>query len=147
MSLYHYTITVKQHLLRLDPASGLPIYVQLVEQIKHAVEICALRPGDQLPSVRALAQELVVSPNTVVKAYMELEFAGVIELRQGAGAYVLDAERNPQAAGKLLQAKAEVHSLVEKLRGRGLLDDEIRRIFEAELLSTGEVEVRKGRHK
>lgn len=138
---------MKQHLLRLDPASGLPIYVQLVEQIKHAVEICALLPGDQLPSVRALAQELVVSPNTVVKAYMELEFAGIIELRQGAGAYVLDAERNPQAAGKLPLAKAEVHSLVDRLRGRGLLEDEIRRIFEAELLNTDEVDARKGRHR
>ncbi|MGC4054471.1 MAG: GntR family transcriptional regulator [Paludibaculum sp.] len=138
---------MNQHLLRLDPASGLPIYVQLVEQIKHAVEICALRPGDQLPSVRALAQELVVSPNTVVKAYLELEVAGVIELRQGAGAYVLDAERHPRAAGKLLTAKAEVHNLVEKLRGRGLLEDEIRRIFEAELLNTGELDTRKGRHK
>lgn len=88
-----------------------------------------------------------MSPNTVVKAYMELEFAGIIELRQGAGAYVLDAERHPQAASKLLSAKAEVHGLVEKLRGRGLLEDEIRRIFEAELLNSEELDARKGRHK
>jgi len=139
VSLYHLINTVKSHLLRIDPASGVPIYQQLVDQIKHAVEICGLIPGDQLPSVRVLAQELIISPNTVVKAYTELAYEGVVELRQGSGAFVVDQELKPKSIDKLREAKAEVHGLVEKFRRRGLNDGEIRRLFEAELLATEEV--------
>ena len=66
----------------------MPIYLQLMEQVKHAIETGALRPGDQLPGIRPLAEELVINPNTVAKAYRELEHEGVIELRHGAGAFV-----------------------------------------------------------
>ena len=75
-------------LLRPNPSSGVPIYLQLMEQVKHAIETGALRPGEQLPGIRPLAEELVINPNTVAKAYRELEHEGVIELRHGAGAFV-----------------------------------------------------------
>jgi GntR family transcriptional regulator len=75
-------------LFRPNPSSGVPIYLQLMEQVKHAIETGALRPGDQLPGIRPLAEELVINPNTVAKAYRELEHEGVIELRHGAGAFV-----------------------------------------------------------
>src|SRR5438874_3457848 len=75
-------------LFRPNPSSGVPIYLQLMEQVKHGIETGALRPGEQLPGIRPLAEELVVNPNTVAKAYRELEHEGVIELRQGAGAFV-----------------------------------------------------------
>src|ERR1041384_1839500 len=75
-------------LFRTNPSLGVPIYLQLMEQVKHAVETGALRPGDQLPGIRPLAEELVINPNTVAKAYRELEHEGVIELRHGAGAFV-----------------------------------------------------------
>ena len=75
-------------LIRLNPSSGVPIYLQIVEQITHSIEIGALVEGDQLPGIRTLAEELVVSPNTVVKAYDDLEQDGLIRLRHGAGAYV-----------------------------------------------------------
>ena len=75
-------------LFRPNPALGVPIYLQLMEQVKHAIETGALRPGEQLPGIRPLAEELVISPNTVAKAYRELEHEGVIELRHGAGAFV-----------------------------------------------------------
>ena len=110
------------HFFRLNPSSGAPLYVQLVEQIKHAIETCALMPGDQLPGIRTLAQQLVVSPTTIVKAYSELEHEGVIELRQGAGAFVTDQERRPNQAVRLQAAKEQVHGLVSKLRGRGLTE-------------------------
>src|SRR6266481_8760911 len=93
--LYHYTETVALLPFRLQPSSGVPIYVQLMEQIRHAIETCALAPGDQLPGIRVLAQQLVISPNTVVKAYTELDREGVIELRQGSGAFVADREGPP----------------------------------------------------
>lgn len=119
--------------LRLNPSSGAPLYVQLVEQIKHAIETCAVMPGDQLPGIRTLAQQLVVSPTTIVKAYSELEHEGVIELRQGAGAFVSDQERKPNQAARLQAAKEQVHGLVSKLRAGGLTEAEIRRLFEAEM--------------
>src|ERR687888_2781938 len=75
-------------LLRPNTSSGVPIYLQIMEQVKHAVETGALRSGEQLPGIRPLAEELVINPNTVAKAYRELEHEGVIELRHGAGAFV-----------------------------------------------------------
>lgn len=118
--------------LRINPASGVPLYLQLVEQIKHAIDICALAPGDQLPGIRTLAQNLVLSPTTIVKAYSELEHEGVIEIRHGAGAFVVDQERKPKQTHLLQQAKEEVHQLVRKLLKSGLTEADIRRLFEAE---------------
>jgi GntR family transcriptional regulator len=126
---------VHSKIFRLNASSAVPLYVQLVEQVKHAIEICALMPGSQLPGIRTLAQELVISPTTVVKAYSELEHEGVIDLRHGAGAFVIDQERRPRQASRLQAAKEQVHELVGKLRQRGLTEAEIRRMFEAELNS------------
>ncbi len=120
-------------LFRPNPSLGVPIYLQLMEQVKHAVETGALRPGDQLPGIRPLAEELVINPNTVAKAYRELEHAGVIELRHGAGAFVAGNARARKVADKLRTAQPIVAGAVERLRARGLSDEEIRRLFEAEL--------------
>jgi GntR family transcriptional regulator len=120
-------------LLKPNPSSGVPIYLQLMEQVKHAIETGALRPGEQLPGIRPLAEELVINPNTVAKAYRELEHEGVIELRQGAGAFVSDRAPTKKDADKLRAALATVAAAVEKMRARGVTDDEIRRLFEAEL--------------
>jgi GntR family transcriptional regulator len=119
-------------LFRPNPALGVPIYLQLMEQVKHAVETGALRPGDQLPGMRPLAEELVINPNTVAKAYRELEREGVIELRHGAGAFVA-ANAGPRKSDKMRAAQAVVAAAVERLRARGVTDEEIRRLVEAEL--------------
>src|SRR6188474_3470082 len=95
-------------LFRPNPASGVPIYLQLMEQVKHSIETGALRPGDQLPGIRPLAEELVIYPNTVAKAYRELEHEGIIELRQGAGAFVSDKAPTKKDADKLRAAQAAV---------------------------------------
>ena len=120
-------------ILRPNPASGVPIYLQLMEQVKHSIETGALRPGEQLPGIRPLAEELVVNPNTVAKAYRELEHEGVVELRHGAGAFVSAAARGKKVTDNLRAGQSIVAAAVEKLRGRGVTDDEIRRLFEAEL--------------
>jgi GntR family transcriptional regulator len=120
-------------LLRPNPASGVPIYLQLMEQVKHAIETGALRPGEQLPGIRPLAEELVINANTVAKAYRELEHEGVIELRHGAGAFVSANGRPKRATEKLRAGQAVVGDAVRRLRERGVTDDEIRRLFEAEL--------------
>ena len=80
-------------LFRPNPSLGVPIYLQLMEQVKHAIETGALQPGDQLPGIRPLAEQLVINPNTVAKAYRELEHEGVIDLRHGAGAFVTKQPR------------------------------------------------------
>jgi GntR family transcriptional regulator len=120
-------------LFRPNPSSGVPIYLQLMEQVKHAVETGALRAGEQLPGIRPLAEELVINPNTVAKAYRELEHEGVIELRHGAGAFVAGSTRAPRDAQRLRSAQAVVSAAIERLHAQGITDEEIRRLFEAEL--------------
>jgi GntR family transcriptional regulator len=120
-------------LLRPNPSSGVPIYLQLMEQVKHQIETGALRAGEQLPGIRPLAEELVINPNTVAKAYRELEHEGVIELRHGAGAFVSSNGRAKKATDKLRAGQALVASTIERLRKSGVTDEEIRRLYEAAL--------------
>ena len=79
--------------LRLDYQSGEPIYRQIVEQVKYQVACTRLRPGDRLPSIRELAGQLKINPRTVVKAYEELQAAGLVVRRQGQGVFI--AEHQP----------------------------------------------------
>ncbi len=74
--------------LSLDHKSGVPFYRQIVEQVMFAVARGVLEPGQQLPTVRRLAVDLSINPNTVVRAYRELEIGGVIETQQGSGTFV-----------------------------------------------------------
>jgi len=120
-------------MFRPNASSGVPIYLQLMEQVKHAIETGALRVGDQLPGIRPLAEELVINPNTVAKAYRELEHDGVIELRHGAGAFVTGAAREKKLTDRLRAGQAIVAAAMDKLRARGVTEAESRRLFEAEL--------------
>ncbi len=123
---------------KLTPADGQPLYLQLMQQIRHATENGALRDGDQLPGIRTLAEQLVVSPNTVAKAYSELEHDGLLEVRHGFGAFVSLNRRRKSLADHVSQARQRVGNLINELRHEGLRDDEIRRVFEAELLGESE---------
>jgi GntR family transcriptional regulator len=76
--------------LKLDLRSGLPIYLQIIEQIKQQIASESLKPGDQLPTVRALAEELRINFNTVARAYRMLDESGVISTQQGRGTYILE---------------------------------------------------------
>lgn len=127
-------------LFKLTPADGQPLYLQLMQQIRHATENGALRDGDQLPGIRTLAEQLVVSPNTIAKAYSELEHDGLLEVRHGSGAFVSLNRRRKLLADHVSQARQRAGRLIEELRGEGLRDDEIRRVFEAELLRAEEPE-------
>ncbi len=129
-------------LFRPNPALGVPIYLQLMEQVKHAVETGALREGEQLPGIRPLAEQLVVNPNTVARAYRELEHEGVIDLRHGAGAFVASSGRTRNLTETLRAGQAIVAGAIERLRARELRDEEIRRLFEAELAGLDRTGVR-----
>jgi GntR family transcriptional regulator len=132
-------------IIKPNQSLGVPIYLQVVEQVKHAIETGALRAGDQLPGIRPLAEELVINANTVAKAYRELEREGVIELKHGAGAFVADSGRGQQGgAKKFRDAQPLITETVEQLRRRGLSDEEIRRLFEAELAGVGKAGGQRG---
>jgi GntR family transcriptional regulator len=118
-------------ILRLNQSSGIPLYLQLMEQVKHGVETGALKAGDQLPTIRKLAEDLVMNPNTVARAYRELEHEGMIELRHGSGAFI---SGSVSSNGKVTRkAQAVIQSAVERLAAAGLTGDEIRRLMENEL--------------
>jgi GntR family transcriptional regulator len=119
---------------KLNPQTGQPLYLQLMEQIRHAVDTGVLRAGDQLPGIRTLAEETIVSHNTVAKAYSELEHDGVLELRHGSGAFIRAGNGSRSRSDKVRLAQARVGRLVESLRAEDMSEDEIRRMFEAELL-------------
>lgn len=87
--------------LKVDHSSGVPIYRQIMEQIKYSIAKGALKPGDRLPAIRQLSMELQVNPNTVVKAYSELEHGQVIETRRGTGTYVSDKKIEISRDGKM----------------------------------------------
>jgi GntR family transcriptional regulator len=118
--------------IRPSTRSGVPIYLQLVRQVTYAIETGALRKGDRLPGIRELAVELRVDPNTVAKAYRRLAADGAVELRHGAGAFV-SARAADAVDGRVAGSRALVADVFDTLLAADLEQDEIRRLFEAEL--------------
>ena len=86
----------------LNPGSGVPSYLQVVRQVEQALRMGHLQPGDQLPTVKQVVAEVAINPNTVLKAYRELENLGLVEGRQGVGTFVL---RRPQGPPPSTQAR------------------------------------------
>ena len=130
-----YCVSKLVHLLvifRLNQSSGIPLYLQLIAQVKHAVETGALREGDRLPTIRKAAENLVMNPNTVVRAYRELEHEGIIELKHGSGAFIRESVGG--RAPLMREAQAVVQSAIKKVASLGLTDEEIRRVFENEMV-------------
>ena len=116
------------------------MYLQLIEQVRHAIELGALRPGDQLPGIRKVAEDLVMNPNTVAKAYREMEHAGLVVLRHGAGAFVAENHGGQQRGDQRSMQKGRtiVHRAVASLRDLDLDDGAIRRLLESELAEANE---------
>jgi GntR family transcriptional regulator len=107
-----------------------------MEQVRHAVETGVLRDGDLMPSIRTLAVELVISHNTVAKAYMELQHEGLLELRHGSGAYISAPRKAKMRSAQLLKAQIRVRNMIEDLRDEGFSAEEVRRLYEAQLILT-----------
>ena len=118
-------------ILRLSPSSGVPVYLQIIEQVKHAIATGAVNAGEQLPSVRQMAEDLLINPNTVARAYRELEQEGIIELKHGAGAFISDSIAPPSKS--IHKAQAVVKSAIDQLTSFNLAEEEIRRLIENEL--------------
>lgn len=116
--------------IAIDPSSGVPIYMQIVSQIKTGIAMGRLLPEDPLPSVRQLAVELSVNPNTVARAYLDLEYDGIIYKRQGAGTFVSGqgVEMSKNERRRVLSELIE-KALVEGVN-LGLDEAELRATFE-----------------
>jgi GntR family transcriptional regulator len=123
--------------LRLDPRSGQPPYRQIADQIRQALVTGTLRPGDQLPTVKAVVTHLAVNPNTVSRAYRELEYEGLVEGRPGAGTFVLRSPGgpSPRAIGELERALGR---WVARARAAGLDDRAVEAMVRAALHDAGE---------
>lgn len=129
--------------LHIDPSSGTPIYRQIIGQMRQAVASGVLRAGDRLPSVREMAVELAVNPNTIAKAYQELERDGVIITPRGKGSFVADREGELDQAERLQQLGEAMDRIVaEAYRLRINRDEALallrRKMDEAERRRTGE---------
>lgn len=125
-------MAVRLH-IQIDALSGLPVYRQIMDQIKYYVASGALVTGDQLPSIRELAQALTVNPTTVVKAYTELVHEEVIELRQGKGAFVA-ATSNPLSSEEQDKAVRRIaRQLAVEATQMGMVPERVMRIVDEEL--------------
>ena len=109
---------------RLDPKSGVPTYLQLVQQVEHAVRLGYLEPGDQLPKVREVVAALAINPNTVLKAYRELEHKGLAAGRPGQGTFI-DGSLDPVTLPELTSLRRSLRGWIERAGAAGLDDDEI----------------------
>src|SRR5580692_5457751 len=110
---------------KLNPQAGQPLYLQLMQQIQHAVETGVLQPGDQLPGIRTLAEEIVVSHSTVAKAYSELEHEGLLEIRHGSGAYISARKGGKVRSERIRLAQERVRELVGTLQQERFSPEEI----------------------
>jgi len=125
--------TVSPINFRIDPRSGVPIYLQLVNQVNHALRLGHLRQGDQLPRVRDVVGSLSINPNTVVKAYREIERAGYAVGRPGQGTFIVATPRVTPAEKLNGLRRSLVRGWLSDAIAAGLDHDEITALFTAAL--------------
>ena len=119
---------------------GVPIYLQIVNQIKYAVASGRLTTGDELPPIRVLAERLLINPNTVARAYRELEMAGIVEKRRTAGTYVSD-QGSPLARRERMKILSQrIDALLAEARQMDVGQDELMKLIEqrSDVLVSGE---------
>jgi GntR family transcriptional regulator len=113
---------------RLNERSGVPTYLQLVQQVRQAVRLGVLQPGDQLPTVKEVVGKLAINPNTVLKAYRELEYDGLVAARPGVGTFVTRTLTDQSLAAHE-PLREELHGWLAKARAAGLDDESIEALF------------------
>ncbi len=120
---------------RVAAGSGVPPYLQIVTQVEQALRMGILRPGDRLPTVKEAVTDTAVNPNTVLKAYRELEHAGLVEGRQGVGTFVLARPSGPPPDIHV-QLAQRLGRWVQSARAEGLDEPAMRALFDATLHDT-----------
>ncbi|MFD9542699.1 GntR family transcriptional regulator [Streptomyces sp. NPDC060022] len=120
---------------RIDRRSGVATYLQIVQQTKQALRLGVLEPGDRLPTAREVVEATAINPNTVLKAYRELEREGLVEARRGLGTFVRRTLGGAAAAGDA-PLRAELADWARRARSAGLDKDDVSALFTAVLDST-----------
>lgn len=118
---------------QIDAHSGIPVYRQMMDQVKYYVASGVLRAGDQLPSIRELAQKLAVNPTTVVKAYTELEHDDVVEMRHGRGAFVSAGVARLSAKEREQTVRRLARQLLVEAKQMGAGKDIVLRVLKEEM--------------
>jgi GntR family transcriptional regulator len=111
--------------IHISPHDGVPIYLQIVNQVKYLVAAGRLAPGEELPAIRVLAEQLEVNPNTVARAYRELETAGVVEKRRTAGTYVSDTGSRLARRERVKILTERIDALLAEARQLNIRTDEV----------------------
>jgi GntR family transcriptional regulator len=114
-----------QFTFRLDGHSGVPVYRQLIDQVLGAMAAGVLKPGDQLPTVRLVAVELAINPNTVLRAYREMEIRGILDTQQGTGTFIADKQAEPSAEERGRAVAQLVSEIVSRAGAAGLTVNEL----------------------
>ena len=117
---------------RLSERSGVPIYLQLVQQVRQAVRLGMLQPGDQLPTVKEVVGRLAINPNTVLKAYRELDHEGLVEARRGQGTFV-SRTLKPTPPSEYTSLRAALRRWIAQAHAAGLDEDDIAALIAATL--------------
>lgn len=125
---------------QINPHSGVPVYRQLMDQVKYYASSGALSSGDKLPSIRVLAKSLAVNPTTIVKAYSELEHAGVIEMRHGKGAFLAESAGKLSARERQRELSRLARQFAVEAVQLGIGKDELFQAIESEWLQIRESE-------
>ena len=124
----------------LDTRSGVAPYLQLIHQVRQALRLGMLRKGDQLPKVKDVAAGLAINPNTVLKAYRELEYEGLAGARPGVGTFVTGTLVGPSLAAHV-PLRHELQRWLAKARGAGLDDESIEALFVSTFRSASEEDI------
>lgn len=122
--------------IHIQAQGGVPIYVQVMQQIKYLVASGRLQPGDELPSIRTLAEQLIVNPNTIARAYRELETAGVVEKRRTAGTFVAEAGSPLARKERLRLLRQRIDQLLVEAFQMGFELDEVLKLVEQSELNS-----------
>lgn len=122
--------------IHIQAQGGVPIYLQVMQQIKYLVASGRLQPGDELPSIRTLAEQLIVNPNTIARAYRELETAGVVEKRRTAGTFVAEPGSPLARKERLKLLKQRVDQLLVEAFQMGFGLDEVLKFVEQSELNS-----------
>jgi GntR family transcriptional regulator len=115
----------------LDQANGVPVYRQIIRQIENGVLSGRLKAGDRLPTIRSLAVDLKINPNTIAKAYGELEIRGILATQVGSGTYIADKRPEPQEDALGAKIKEALNRFMREMKGLGADKQEILRLIES----------------
>ena len=122
----------------LDARSGVAPYMQLIQQVRHAMRLGLLQEGDKLPTVKDVVARLAINPNTVLKAYRELEYEGLVAARAGVGTFVTKTLTDDSSLAAHEPLRADLRHWLTKARKAGLDDESIEALFQTTFRSADE---------